>query len=633
MDLQTPRDEKLSAFCEALGLTPAADDENELSMDSSDPDSADSEDEAEFLEGIDPLQDEGDDVEEKEDEVNEEKDEEEKKDEEGEDTIVPSVVAEGKGRNGSRKSPFKANKRKRSRSETHSSYNGRWKTEKEPDHLPRPPLHFLPKRKPGVQPPLSYSKSNPCPSEIFKMYFDQTTIKILCVNTNKNAARHLAAGKNFKWTDVTEGEMYRYIGLTLYMGILKRPQLKDFWRTSTIFQVAYPSQVMSRDRFLNITTNMHMSDPVADAVNDGKKGTPEYDRLHRLRPLYDSLQIACKAVYHPRQHLSVDERMVATKAKTSLKQYIKSKPTRWGIKLFVLSDNTGYTVDFQIYSGRTLQPSGKGMSFDVVMSLIKKSYLGSGYHIYCDNFYTSPTLFSHLYELGFGACGTFRSTRIGVPKTTKNALTKKSPRGSIRWIREGPLIFVKWMNMREVSICSTLHTAFSGDTIKRMEKVKGKLQELEFPVPPAVMDYNRYMGGVDLSDQLIGSYSSRRKSRKWYMTILHHFIDIAVTNSYLLHKEMCGKLEERAMTHQQFLEQLTTELCGVSQKVQKMSYDHLPVAIVEGATGAKKTTEGRRKCRLCKRATPFMCEACKLPLCVIVDRNCHKVYHSSSNKK
>ncbi|XP_008415172.1 piggyBac transposable element-derived protein 4-like [Poecilia reticulata] len=625
------RDKKLSSFCEALGLTAADHDDNEVSTDSSDPDFADSGDEADFLEGIDPLhEDEGDYVEEKKVKVKEEKDDVEQKDDK--DAIVRSVVAGGKGRKRSRKSRFKLSKKKRSRSETHSSYNGRWKTEKEPDHMPRPPLHFFPKRKPGVQPPLSYSKSNPSPSELFKMYFDQTTIKILCVNTNKNAARHLAAGKKCKWTDIKEGEMYQYIGLTLYMGILKRPQLKDFWKTTTIFQVLYPPKVMPRDRFINITANIHMSDPVADAVNDSKKGTPEYDCLHRLRPLYNSVQVACKAVYQPQQHLSVDERMVATKAKIRLKQYMKRKPTKWGIKLFVLSDNTGYTIDFQIYTGKASEPSGKGMSFDAVMSLIKKAYLGSGYQIYGDNFYTSPALFSHLYELGFGACGTFRSTRIGIPKTTENALTKKSPRGSIRWIREGPLLFVKWMNIREVNLCSTLHTAFSGDTIKKMEKAGGKLQELEFPVPPAVLDYNRYMGGVDLSDQLIGSYSSRRKSRKWYMTVLHHFIDIAVTNSYLLHKEMCGRLKERALTHQQFFEQLTTELCGVSPTVQKTSYDHLPVAIVEGATGSKKTTEGRRRCRICKRSTPFMCEACKLPLCVIVDRNCHKVYHSSGGR-
>lgn len=147
-------------------------------------------------------------------------------------------------------------------------------------------------------------------------------------------------------------------------------------------------------------------------------------------------------------------------------------------------------------------------------------------------------------------------------------------------------------------------------------------------MPSAVRDYNRYAGGVGLSDQLIGSYSSWRKSRKWYVTVLHHFIDIAVTNSYLLSKELSSGLKQQPMAHQAFQEQLTEELCGVSLRTVPESYQHVPVAIVEGASGHKKATQGRRKCRLCTKSTPFKCEACKVPLCVIVDRNCHKAFHS-----
>ncbi len=109
---------------------------------------------------------------------------------------------------------------------------------------------------------------------------------------------------------------------------------------------------------------MHLSDPAEDAANDWKKGTDEYECLHRIRPLYDSLRVACKAVYHPDKNLSVDERIVATKARISLKQYIKNKPTKWGIKLFVLCDSNGYTVDFNIYTGKSSVVSGKGLSFD-----------------------------------------------------------------------------------------------------------------------------------------------------------------------------------------------------------------------------------------------------------------------------
>lgn len=99
--------------------------------------------------------------------------------------------------------------------------------------------------------------------------------------------------------------------------------------------------------------------------------------------------------------------------------------------------------------------------------------------------------------------------------------------------------------------------------------------------------------GVNLSDQLIDTYSSWRKSRKWYLTVLHHFSDIAVTNSYLLHKELCGRLEQQPMTHQAFQEQLTAELCGVPSQLvwESAGLQHLPVAICEEALGSKKATQ------------------------------------------
>lgn len=102
-----------------------------------------------------------------------------------------------------------------SRLETAPNHSGGWKTEKDPDHLPQPPQLFLPKRKPGVQPPLSTSVDIPTPTELFKMYFDQSTIKTLCDNTNKKAARNIAAGKKINWTEITEKELCKYIGLTI----------------------------------------------------------------------------------------------------------------------------------------------------------------------------------------------------------------------------------------------------------------------------------------------------------------------------------------------------------------------------------------------------------------------------------
>ena len=56
--------------------------------------------------------------------------------------------------------------------------------------------------------------------------------------------------------------------------------------------------------------------------------------------------------YQPDRNVSIDERMVKSKARSGIRQYIKDKPTKWGFKLWVLADSqSGYTVDFNVYTG------------------------------------------------------------------------------------------------------------------------------------------------------------------------------------------------------------------------------------------------------------------------------------------
>uniref|UniRef100_A0A673H7S5 PiggyBac transposable element-derived protein domain-containing protein n=1 Tax=Sinocyclocheilus rhinocerous TaxID=307959 RepID=A0A673H7S5_9TELE len=382
-------------------------------------------------------------------------------------------------------------------------------------------------------------------------------------NTNAQAAKAAAKGRKYKWTDVSISEMYRYIGIIFYMAMVKLPSIRDYWRQSSIFTVPFPATVMPRDRYRTLSWNVHMSHPDADKENDRKRGTSEHDRLFRVKPLMDTIRHACKAIYHPKRNLAVDERMVACKANTGMTQYMKAKPTKWGFKLFVLADSSnGYTMDFSVYTGKNNYPTGQGLSYDAVTSLLDCKVLGSGYHVYMDNFYTSPKLLKDLHTMKFGACGTYRDNRKDCPRNADNSLSKKSARGSIRWIRDGPLVFVKWMDTREVSVCSTIHPAYTGNTVQRRVKSQGTWRTKTFPCPAPVTAYNQHMGGVDLSDQLIQYYTAQHKTMKWYRKIFLHFLDIAATNAFIVHKELYGNL-----SHKEYMEQLITEICGVSQKV------------------------------------------------------------------
>lgn len=48
--------------------------------------------------------------------------------------------------------------------------------------------------------------------------------------------------------------------------------------------------------------------------------------------------------------MAIDERMVRSKHGSGIRQYIKNKPTKWGVKSQVLEDSAnGYTCTFDEY--------------------------------------------------------------------------------------------------------------------------------------------------------------------------------------------------------------------------------------------------------------------------------------------
>ncbi|XP_060757078.1 piggyBac transposable element-derived protein 4 isoform X1 [Neoarius graeffei] len=509
-----------------------------------------------------------------------------------------------------------------------------WKTEEDPDVAP-PEIRFHPARAPGIQ--LSSADTH-TPLNLFKLFFSEDTVMTLCQNTNKQAAKNAAKGHKYKWTAVGVSEFYKYVGLIFYMTMVKLDHIRDYWRQNCIFSVPFPATVMSRDRYRTISWNVHMSDPDEDRDNDNRRGTPEHDCLFRVKPLMDVIRNASKAFYHPRRNLAVHERTVATKVNTGVTHSMKAKPTKWDFKLFVLADSSnGYTVEFALYTGKTNVHTGQGLSYDSVMSLMTRSCLGSGYHVYMDSFYTSPKLFRDLHAQNFAACGTYRDNRKDCPRSAYNALSKRSNRGSFRWIRDGPLVFVKWMDTREVSVCSTIHAAFTGHTIQRRVKPKhGAWMTKTFPCPSPVMEYNRYMGGVHLSGQLLQYYTAQQKSMKWYRKLFLHFLDIAATNAYILHKELTSLNQQETLTHKAFLEELISQLCGVSKKTpaKQSASDHVPVPVAAlNASIRKVASYGRKTCILCrmdrgkKQNTPWKCKECEVPLCLQLTRNCFEKWH------
>ncbi len=72
------------------------------------------------------------------------------------------------------------------------------------------------------------------------------------------------------------------------------------------------------------------------------------------------------------------------------------------------------------------------------------------------------------------------------------------------------------------------------------------------------------MGGVDLSDALIGYYNVLHKTSKWYKMFFLHFVDIAVVNSFILHQHLSRAQNKSPLNHKEFREKLVSELAALS---------------------------------------------------------------------
>ena len=53
-----------------------------------------------------------------------------------------------------------------------------------------------------------------------------------------------------------------------------------------------------------------------------------------------------------------------------------------------------------------------------------------------------------------------------------------------------------------------------------------------------VNGYNKNMGSVDRNDSLNGNYSSVRKTQKWTVEVVMHFIEETVLNSFIFYNKV-----------------------------------------------------------------------------------------------
>ncbi|KAE9525422.1 hypothetical protein AGLY_014222 [Aphis glycines] len=446
----------------------------------------------------------------------------------------------------------------------------------------------------------------------------------------------------------TKNELKKYLGIVALMSLVHLPNTRSYWNCvlgNTMIQ-----ETMSLKRFELIRRYLHFNNNETALPMSHKN----YDRLHRIRPVLDHIKKKCNSI-PIEENLSIDEQICPTKARSYLKQYLPLKPHKWGYKIFVLSGVSGFSYNFEVYSGLENNPDQRlqnepnlGASANIVVRLARIIPKNQNYKLYFDNYYTTLALEVYLKKNGIYSLGTLRRNRVPGLILPDEKYLKTKPRGfsseCLAEVDGEAVTAVIWKDNKCVTLLSTLSGKLPETEVKRFDK-KNKIRS-KVPCPNIVGVYNKHMGGVDLLDAHIARYRVGMRSKKWYFKMFYHFFDVAMVNAWILYKKVNS--DEKYMPLKDFRQEIAVSLCKIGENLtptrgrkrkepeqsekKKRGYQTFkpPRDVrLDMIAHFPKITDKRERCKNngCGKKTSIMCRKCKVYLCLNKTNDCFYDYH------
>lgn len=450
------------------------------------------------------------------------------------------------------------------------------------------------------------------PIDFFYYFFDASLLENIVAETNLYQQQNPEPdrSKMKAWIDLTVDELKKFLGLSILMGHVRKGNLNDYWSTDILLSTPIFGKIMPRNRYQQILRFLHFKN---NLVQDNHT-------LKKIKPIIDSLKTKFKSTIHPGKNVCIDESLMLWKGRLKFKQYLPLKRHRFGIKLFELVDcETGFILDFVIYTGNDTDYDQfqLGVTGDIVANFLQP-YFFKGHVIYIDNWYSSPILAEFLHDRDTGICGTVKSNRKGMPEL-KDALEKNE----VQIAHTSTWLVIKWKakEKTDVHVITTVHEptfSLTGKNDYHTGEAKTK--------PACILDYNKYMGGIDLIDKQLALTETVRKSMKWYRKLFLHLVDLALCNAHALYK-----IKNSKISFPSFRLQVVRSLLNYDFENETLNDVSAPSRLI-GQHFPKKIQK-RRRCHLCslrtkRQQTFYLCSKCDTALCL---EGCFEEYHTKQH--
>ncbi|KJZ77974.1 hypothetical protein HIM_02611 [Hirsutella minnesotensis 3608] len=494
--------------------------------------------------------------------------------------------------------------------------------------LPTHGTHFLPFEVP-FQPPEVRQLPN-TPLALFEAFIPPDLVEKWVLWTNKEPFSRSQAptehSRRLRWTPVTSDEVYIWLAILIYLGLHREKRVQDHWMTSRLGtqRPTHPIiKFMTFNRFQQLLRNLRLCDPDNliqtdfDYVNDWS----------------NHIQRTSLRLYNPGSLIAIDECMIRYTGRSKQTTRVPNKPIPKGYKVWA-SAQRGYFLSWIWHLPkqamgpvarpvRRKKPSNNEQPYlnptqSVVPALIKL-LPEQPYHVFLDNLFSSPNLFVALRQRGIGATGTVR-TNAGIDKRLIQ-LKADDSKGRLQWpwgmleaypTPDNLVNQIAWKDNALVLMLSTVHT---GQEIEeRIRKrpaniskpqqraIKEEFQDKhikKLKLPVATVEYNDYMGGVDVGDQLRSylGYDHIMRRGGWKAIAYGFLLDTALINAFLLQKR--GSPQWQAFDSQvrwrqhlinQLIERHATK--GTSRQRYRAGAETLPISAHNKIRRGKCTTKG-----------------------------------------
>ncbi|XP_033960769.1 piggyBac transposable element-derived protein 4-like [Pseudochaenichthys georgianus] len=451
----------------------------------------------------------------------------------------------------------------------------------------------------------------------FELLMPDSIQNIILDMTNLEGRR--VFGKEWKELDITH--VHAYFGILLLAGVYRSrgESTESLWDAETgraIFRAT-----MSLETFHILSRIVRFDD------RETRPARRRRDKLAAIRTVWDKWVQRLPSLYNPGLNVTVDERLVGFRGRCPFRQYIPSKPARYGIKIWTACDAvSSYAWNMQMYTGK---PEGgvpeKNQGARAVLDMVQGL---SGHNVTCDHLFTSHSLGQELLRRKVTMIGTVRKNKTELPP---HLLTvKKRPVHSSDFVFTDNTALVSYIPKkgRNVILMSTLH---------RDAKISGR----EDRKPDIILDYNATKGGVENLDKLLSCYSCQRRTLRWPLVIFYNILDVSAYNAFALWMAINPEWNQKKLQRRRiFLEELGKALVTPHmQRRQHMPRNPASVAILRkmvatpAATPARPTqpqsavpeiapcASKRKRCEVCGPSkdskTQTTCSNCNKYICAI----------------